>query len=716
MKAIVLPFFLLMTSAFALTAQPTAPAKGADANCLEKDFTNRIELGHGRFLANKNGTKYIVNEAGDIVLDLSKYQDILVPPFRCNRLYVKDKESAKYGYIDSNGVLTIPLQYDGASNFHDKLAVVSQSGKYGIIDTANQLVLAFEYEELAPPRNGKVPAKKNGKFGLIDFDQSVLMDFQYERLFFFRDGLLKAKDEKGVFLLDATSGEAKTSHCEAIVNFEGDTLRFKQDEKWGLMDVRGQTIVDNQFDQIGLVEKGFALVRRDRKDGLINTDGIEVLPMVYDRISKQRNFIKAELDGTNSFYNYDGNPILSLPAWPTAGYVDLREMGPDERFVEVIGDSTSTLLNDNWEEVFKGQIFEDVKSVSERFVLAKQDAQWYFFPLDGSDPLGPFETAKPFYKGLAIVGKQGKQSLINCQGDVIITCDKIQNLRGAYQMRSGDKWGMTDDVTKRKVDFLYDKLTYKGNDFFITQTDGKKGFVSFRPFRMAPPIYQGLKVPYDPSCPYIIIEQDDRYGLLDRSGQLALAPQFRYIDFAKNCHLKIEASTGDGMLNGKLELVIDTIYESILKPHDGILHPVKKNKLWGFVDLEGNTVIDHRFKEFHSFRGKQEYAAVLEGEQWHLIDKKGARISDDSYSNVVEVWGRIDELYQVQNEGKWGLIRTDGHPVFPLIFESMSHRRGKWTVSLEGKSFIINESLECIQDCPEADWLKEYGIQTKKGQ
>ena len=51
------------------------------------------------------------------------------------------------------------------------------------------------------------------------------------------------------------------------------------------------------------------------------------------------------------------------------------------------------------------------------------------------------------------------------------------------------------------------------------------------------------------------------------------------------------------------------------------LAPVEKNKLWGYVDKEGNTVVPYLYKAASSF--SEGLAAVKKNKYWGYIDTKG---------------------------------------------------------------------------------------------
>src|SRR6218665_2201773 len=56
----------------------------------------------------------------------------------------------KYGFIDRQGFLQIPCQYDNALNFQDGLAIVRQKDKYSFIRKDGSLLSSLVFDSCEP--------------------------------------------------------------------------------------------------------------------------------------------------------------------------------------------------------------------------------------------------------------------------------------------------------------------------------------------------------------------------------------------------------------------------------------------------------------------------------------------------------------------------------------------------------------------------------------
>ncbi len=161
----------------------------------------------------------------------------------------------------------------------------------------------------------------------------------------------------------------------------------------------------------------------------------------------------------------------------------------------------------------------------------------------------------------------------------------------------------------------------------------------------------------DKEMPLFWIQEDGKYGYIDKTGKVIIKPQFQntmgfneglaatkmdgkygYIDTKGNWVIKPQFeftymfSDGLAMIRiGKQYAWIDKTGKTVIPAQDfeevgrgfreGRL-AVKKNGKWGFVDKTGKMVINPEFKEAKEFSGGVTQV-VTEGHRHHWIDKDG---------------------------------------------------------------------------------------------
>lgn len=114
----------------------------------------------------------------------------------------------KYGYIDRNGEIIIPLEYSEATEFKDGIAAVKKY-KYGVINQNGSILLPFEYDQIYIGKNKKIILKKDGKYYTSNLKSAKEIDF----------------DD----LVELTTGQ----------------LFFKKGDEYGVIDINGKILIKN---------------------------------------------------------------------------------------------------------------------------------------------------------------------------------------------------------------------------------------------------------------------------------------------------------------------------------------------------------------------------------------------------------------------------------------------------------------------------------------
>ncbi|PKP15271.1 MAG: hypothetical protein CVU07_10675, partial [Bacteroidetes bacterium HGW-Bacteroidetes-23] len=90
----------------------------------------------------------------------------------------------------------------------------------------------------------------------------------------------------------------------------------------------------------------------------------------------------------------------------------------------------------------------------------------------------------------------------------------------------------------------------------------------------------------------------------------------------------------------------------------------RKNKKMGFIDLNGNWVIEPKYEKVRAF--SKSLAPVLEGKKWGYINTKGEFVVQPMYDDA-EVFS-ADGLAAVKSKD-WGFVDTSGKLVIPTNYQ-----------------------------------------------
>lgn len=206
----------------------------------------------------------------------SEYDDIIPLNIRLFKI----QKNNKWGVIDENGSIIIPLDYDYMlynPDINDKLLVVKQAEKFGIIDNKNNTVVKFEYDFIWSADFISFMALKNNKFGVIDQNNEIIIPFIYDSI--------EQYDE--FFVVSQLTHEIK---C--------DRLGIKTEDKtlYGIINSKNEFILPLIYDSVEQSTKNKKLLVA-RKDNEEMTFGVF------------KNIIVKQKSGKYSILQKDGSPV-----------------------------------------------------------------------------------------------------------------------------------------------------------------------------------------------------------------------------------------------------------------------------------------------------------------------------------------------------------------------------------------------------------------------
>lgn len=319
-------------------------------------------------------------------------------------------------------------------------------------------------------------------------------------------------------------------------------LPIKQNQKWGLIDLQGNIKLHPKYDAISTFdEHGFANVQINDKVGLLNEKGEEVLLPVYDDVS---------VIGKGYF------AVLKSNKWQL---IDIRKQVIFEEYEDVV----------LWEE--------------EGIAFSRKE-KWGFAKFDGTvivkanyDAIRPQQhfivTQIGDYYGLHTIG--GKKVL----GTVASELQAIN--KQIYFYKKDELWGAVDYKGKQLLAPEYESYQIiepnavqfkQGANTILLSTDNQqiiKGYFyeRFLPF----------------STQYLLVQQKQQFGLVDRNGTIVLVPRFDEIRPFNTTFFRVQKDGLWGIVDQKGKEAIPLYYDYIAPLKNGT-SLVKKGNQYGIID------------------------------------------------------------------------------------------------------------------------------------
>ena len=437
-------------------------------------------------------------------------------------------------------------------------------------------------------------AFQNNKWGIIDEKGAVVIDPSYEEM------MIVPNEKKDVFL------------CIYDVNYETGEYNTKA------LNSKNEEIF-TQYDQIeaiGIVDNGQASymgdvlkVQKDGKYGLINLEGKELQTCQFDDITSlqgMEDVVKVQKDGKYGLINTEGKEIVSIQ------YTDIQPLKNDNTSNFIVADSEGkygVISNNN--EVVIALNYEQVKNIySNNYFVVQKDGKEILAKKDGTEVvLNGLDEITGILKNEenGIIFVQGeKYGVMNLAGEVILEAkyDDLKEAKsGIFIAEQNGKYGIIDEQGNEKLGFTYQNLSYyEKADLYVGEDESFNNSIIDNNFEVK---QTGILVDIDEEKGYFKLRQNDEY---------------RYYNFKFEEQKEAEIFANH------------TLYLS------------KKDGKYGFVDKEGNVVVDYIYDDA-TMQNDYGYAGVKKDGKWGSVDDKGNVIQEPTYN--------LDDYLQIDFVGRW---------------------------------------------------------------
>ncbi|WP_096202047.1 WG repeat-containing protein [Bacillus sp. FJAT-45350] len=230
---------------------------------------------------------------------------------------------AKTGFINENGNFAIEPIYDHAESFSDGLAAVSifrEQQLTGFINTKGELVIEMEgvFQVIDNLSEGVAKvfysSPEDYTMGFVNKEGEVIVPPTYNVASMkFSDGLgFFADDEKQYYFDYAGNIVLEFDRDILACPFTGGLACMKGDnEKWGYMNKQAEMIIEPQYESAQPFSEGLALIKLNQKWGFINQKGLQVIAPQFDLASSFSEGIAwVEVDGKWGAINREGELVI----------------------------------------------------------------------------------------------------------------------------------------------------------------------------------------------------------------------------------------------------------------------------------------------------------------------------------------------------------------------------------------------------------------------
>ena len=589
-----------------------------------------------------------------------------------------------YGFVDAEGKLAIKPTFDSViSGFRSGFAVAVKNRHIGVINKKGKEVIPFQFIDVATPfgknlipvenkqrlwgfyskkgkkqieckynnfrfrDKGRIIVQKNGLWGVINSKGETVLAHRYRELDVANDpGFYKAIRYNDWILKDAHNDKQKRIFSFDSLSAAGyGVLKYYMLGKYGLVDIDGTFITSYLFDSIGTEKSGNFKVKIGNKYGVINNKGETVLPVRFEQIIIDKNHIRAAVKSKEAGIDLWGLYSLEGKEQLAAAYSFLGEAG--EGLIPVRAE------NGIWKYID----FKDKTII----------------------PFGLSKAGK-FKDGVAEVKEYMTEYkvIINTKGEIVIDASELPFYKyGLLWLDRNNKkiWKITREN--------YNEIELLNKDFFRVKRAGKYGLLTKDDKLTVPCKYDFVS---EPSDGYVVVRTGKKWGVIEQSGKIALAPtnRFEKIFAYKEGYAKVLVDGKYGFIDPHGNIYISMQYSDAGYVSNGMI-PIKINGKWGFVNTDEKLSVQPYYDQVWPFH-KGAAIVYLNG-KYNLVNKEGEELYEPLDQLKVTSTGK----YLLIAHGKFGLADASGKEILPVKYNLVQEvEGGHMIVDLRGLFGVLD--------------------------
>ena len=515
--------------------------------------------------------------------------------------------------------------------------------------------------------------KENEKFGVIDNQGNIIIEPQY-------DDVKIPNPEKNVFICyEGQTTKVMNDKKEQIyteynnitplvlknvstdLRYEKSVLKYEEDGKYGLISLEGKKITNPIYEEIDTLQykEGEFVIKKDNKYGIMNMNGYVIINPEYDNIKADAYY------STDTGYKNDGYIVSNTTdEGYRYGYID---------------NEGNKILDTNYNDLYR------INYEGETYLVCAENGKYGLFNKNKNIIPNEYQ-AITYIEGdnLCLVQKGKKYGIITLEGSMIL------QVRYNQIDINGDYIYTTDENSEIKV---YDK---KGNEVEVNQNTTistiqenpeYKIYIDTSNGTTLYSIYQGENkitngnynyIGYLSNNNYIASRQNEKLGVIDQNENIKLEMKYdtiRKIDGTNLVEADIQSTNTIEIYSSNLEKIAEmnnatlTVEDNYIKlsstteikyfdlegkekqnteifPENTIFAKSQNGK-WGFVDKNGQVVIDYQYDEVTE-QNEYGFAGVKLNDKWGIVDKNGKIIVEPTYEiNAEETPEFIGTYYRV---------------------------------------------------------------------
>ena len=500
--------------------------------------------------------------------------------------------------------------------------------------------------------------KKDNLSGVIDRGGNTIIDAEFDNVIIpnpekalyvcYEGDNTKVLNERKEEILTAYQNvePIQLQNISSDLMYEKSVLKYEQDGKFGLIDFEGKEIKKPIYESIdGLPYKeGELLVKQDGKYGVINIKGNKLVDIKYDRISvdgyytSENNYKFAGYIISNTtdegyrygYINYDGKLLLEPEYNELSRVIGIED---DENAYILCAKNGQYGIMKNDEELIPNEYQSIEYDESNKLFTIEKSKKFGIANLDGNiivpteysqiDITGIYLYAQNS-QGVTVYNNDGTQ--VNIDRNIAILNTSNEKYKIRINNENGTKYGVINEDGEQIIEEKYNYIEYLFDNYFIVSNEQSKlGVIDDDDNVKIELNNDALQKIEGTNVIQATTTADSTTRLYSKDMSQVCEMTNANVEIADN-YIKISNDTETRYFDkdGK-ELKNTEVYPN------NTLFAKKENDKWGFVNKNGNIVVEAKYDKVTEFN-EYGFAGVRLDGKWGVVNSAGEEVLSPTYT------------------------------------------------------------------------------------
>ena len=503
---------------------------------------------------------------------------------------------------------------------------INVDNRYGVIDSNGNVVIEPTYDVIQIPNPSKPVF-----ICMSDYNTETK---QYQTK------VLNDKKEQIITGYDNVQAISTETTADGIP-FEKTVLKYLKNGKYGLISMDGKEITDPVYDDISAVnyKEGMLLVEQNGKVGVININGVQVIKTEYDSITvdnyynvdtkyEKTGFIVCKI-GENGYrygyINYKGDIILDTEYTELARVTEMEE--DNAIYLIAYKDGQAGLLKNK--KIILNHEYENItyNAYNDVFVIQRNGKQG-IADKNGNIKIDTKYTNLTFGGVYINVTEEGTEKVLDLNGNEVTDgyISKMPTKDGTHSIVYGEDeiYKIIDNSGNIVIDKNYTYIEELDNNYFIVANYNNNGIVDLTGKSLVDLKYSSIFKLDNTGLLQANISSTNTISLINSNMEIVATMDDASIE-VKDTYVRLYSETDNRYFNySGNELTAQELFP------DNKLYAKKINEKWGFVDKDGNLVVQNEYDmvtEFNSYG----FAGIKIDGKWGVINENGEKVQEPIY-------------------------------------------------------------------------------------